>query len=122
MRCQSNTAPPSEVKGSSSKTYHFFPRSFPSTFSSLLCSPDLYTAQANKMVPLNITEISRSELGSPSEKVSVTDVTHLSSYNWIEASAPTIAVPGSSAPWTPPKAFQNQVKEDKGLPRTSLVA
>ncbi|KAL3479969.1 hypothetical protein BJX99DRAFT_244635 [Aspergillus californicus] len=43
------------------------------------------------------------------------DTTHLSSYNWIEASTPTTAVPGSPAIWTPPDVAANQVKQDSGL-------
>lgn len=39
-------------------------------------------------------------------EASITEVNHLSSYNWIEASEPTIAVPGSPALWTPPKTRQ----------------
>ena len=44
----------------------------------------------------------------------ITDVKHLSSYNWIEASTPTIAVPGSPALWTPPKGSK-RLKKDSGL-------
>ncbi|CAI6091981.1 unnamed protein product [Clonostachys chloroleuca] len=45
---------------------------------------------------------------------SITDVTHLSSYNWIEAAEPTIAVPGSPPSWTPPKSPQ-KVPQDSGF-------
>lgn len=45
---------------------------------------------------------------------SITDVTHLSSYNWIEAAEPTIAVPGSPPSWTPPKSPQ-KVPKDSGF-------
>jgi hypothetical protein len=45
---------------------------------------------------------------------STTEVNHLSSYNWIEASEPTIDVSGSPALWTPPKTPQN-VAKDSGL-------
>lgn len=39
---------------------------------------------------------------------------HLASYNWIEASTPTIAVPGSPAKWSPPSG-PRQVRRDRGL-------
>ncbi|PSS18279.1 hypothetical protein M430DRAFT_275708, partial [Amorphotheca resinae ATCC 22711] len=45
---------------------------------------------------------------------SITDVTHLSSYNWIEACTPTIAVPGSPPLWSPP-SVPRQLKKDSGL-------
>ncbi|KAK7225493.1 hypothetical protein V2G26_013496 [Clonostachys chloroleuca] len=45
---------------------------------------------------------------------SITDVTHLSSYNWIEAAEPTIAVPGSPPSWTPPKSPQ-KFPQDSGF-------
>lgn len=45
---------------------------------------------------------------------SITDVHHLSSYNWIEAPEPTIAVPGYPALWTPPKT-PRKVAKDSGL-------
>ena len=44
----------------------------------------------------------------------ITDVKHLSSYNWIEASRPTIAVPGSPPLWSAPKR-PKQLKKDSGL-------
>ncbi|KAJ5463210.1 hypothetical protein N7475_008154 [Penicillium sp. IBT 31633x] len=40
------------------------------------------------------------------QKVSITDVGHLASYNWIEAPTPTIAVPGTPSRRTPPAAPQ----------------
>ncbi|KGO49237.1 hypothetical protein PEX1_018490 [Penicillium expansum] len=46
--------------------------------------------------------------------VSISDVKHLSSYNWIKARTPIIAVPGTPARWSPPKGPQ-QVKMDSGL-------
>ncbi|CAH0028398.1 unnamed protein product [Clonostachys rhizophaga] len=45
---------------------------------------------------------------------SITDVNHLSSYNWIEAAEPTIAVPGSPPSWAPPKTPQ-KVPQDSGF-------
>ena len=45
---------------------------------------------------------------------SITDVKHLSSYNWIEAPTPTIAVPGSPPLWSAPRA-PRQLKKDSGL-------
>jgi hypothetical protein len=44
----------------------------------------------------------------------ITDVKHLSSYNWIEAPTPTIAVPGSPALWSPPQGSP-QLSKDSGL-------
>lgn len=44
----------------------------------------------------------------------ITDVKHLSSYNWIEASTPTIAVPGSPPLWSAPKC-PKRLKKDSGL-------
>lgn len=46
--------------------------------------------------------------------VSISDVQHLSSYNWIEASVPTIAVPGIPPLWSPPK-IAKRVTKDSGL-------
>ena len=62
-----------------------------------------------------IEEISRLGLESfaPTEAI-ITDVRHLASYNWIEASTPTIAVPGSPAQWSAPPG-RRQVKKDSGL-------
>lgn len=45
---------------------------------------------------------------------SITDVKPLSSYNWIEASTPTIAVPGSPSLWSP-LGTPRQLKKDSGL-------
>ena len=63
-----------------------------------------------------LSEISLKDLadssGSPS--MSIKDVKHLSSYNWIEAPTPTIAVPGSPALWSAPPGSQ-RVKKDTGL-------
>ncbi len=53
------------------------------------------------------------DLNIPSA-ASITDLKHLSSYNWIEAPTPTIAVPGSPPLWSPPNA-PRQVKKDSGL-------
>src|SRR5947207_5249456 len=63
-----------------------------------------------------MTEISRQalqELKTPSSAL-ITDVKHLSSYNWMEEPTPTIVVPGSPALWSPPIAPQ-KVKKDSGL-------
>jgi hypothetical protein len=68
------------------------------------------------MEPTTIAEISRfdlRDLSTPS-LASITDVKHLSSYNWIEAASPTIAVPGSPALWSPPKA-PRRLQKDFGL-------
>ena len=53
------------------------------------------------------------EPSAPAEAI-ITDVKHLASYNWIEASTPTIAVPGSPAQWSDLQGPQ-QVKKDSGL-------
>lgn len=45
---------------------------------------------------------------------SITQVKHLSSYSWIEASTPTIAVPGSPPLWSPLRT-PRQLKKDSGL-------
>lgn len=66
--------------------------------------------------PTTLAEISRKDLQELSipPSASITDVKHLSSYNWIEASTPTIAVPGSPPLWSPPSTPQ-QLKPDSGL-------
>ncbi|KAJ6032748.1 hypothetical protein N7540_003480 [Penicillium herquei] len=47
---------------------------------------------------------------------SITNVKHLSSYNWIESSRPTIAVPGCPSLWSPPKSnAPKRVPKDSGL-------
>jgi hypothetical protein len=53
------------------------------------------------------------QLEIPSSAV-ITNVKHLSSYNWIEAPTPTIVVPGCPALWSPPDA-PHQLKRDSGL-------
>ena len=68
------------------------------------------------MASTTITEISRldlQDLGTP-PVASITDVKHLSSYNWIKAPTPTIAVPGSPPLWSAPR-FPRQLKKDSGL-------
>ncbi|KAH8807632.1 hypothetical protein F5884DRAFT_844512 [Xylogone sp. PMI_703] len=64
----------------------------------------------------NVNEISRDDLQylhlPPSALI--TDVTHLSSYNWIEAPTPTIAVPGSPSLWTPLQ-YPRKLRKDSGL-------
>lgn len=68
-----------------------------------------------KTVPEKLVEISRLEIDPLFQaKTIITDVKHLASYNWIEASAPTIAVPGSPARWSAPQAPRH-VKKDSGL-------
>ena len=64
-----------------------------------------------------LAEISRQDLrdlSAPSTVASITDVKHLSSYNWIDAPTPTITVPGSPPLWSPPGA-PRQLKKDSGL-------
>lgn len=60
-----------------------------------------------------ITRLNLQDLSTP-VLASITDVKHLSSYNWIEAPTPTIAVPGIPPLWSAPTAPQ-QVKKDSGL-------
>lgn len=68
------------------------------------------------MASTTIIEISRLDLQDLSTPplASITDVKHLSSYNWIEAPTPTIAVPGSPPLWSAPRVPQ-QLKKDSGL-------
>ena len=68
------------------------------------------------MAPITIIEISRLDLQDLSTPplASITDVKHLSSYNWIEAPTPTIAVPGSPPLWSSPRVPQ-KLKKDSGL-------
>ncbi|KAI5861526.1 hypothetical protein GGS23DRAFT_575494 [Durotheca rogersii] len=63
-----------------------------------------------------LAEITRRDLqGLPTPPVAaITDVKHLSSYSWLEAPTPTIAVPGSPALWSAPAGSQ-LVKKDSGL-------
>lgn len=63
-----------------------------------------------------LSEISLEDLldSSSSSSVSITGVKHLSSYNWIEARTPTIAVPGSPPLWSAPSGSV-RVKKDTGL-------
>ncbi|KAJ5154806.1 geranylgeranyl pyrophosphate synthetase [Penicillium coprophilum] len=62
-----------------------------------------------------LEEISRHGLESSNKtEAIITDVTHLASYNWIEARKPTIAVPGSPALWSAPQG-PRKVKKDSGL-------
>ncbi|KAG6986532.1 hypothetical protein G7Y79_00078g099860 [Physcia stellaris] len=51
---------------------------------------------------------------SISPSASITGVKHLSSYNWIEARTPTIAVPGSPPLWSAPNGSV-RVKKDTGF-------
>ncbi|KAH6873603.1 hypothetical protein B0T10DRAFT_416376 [Thelonectria olida] len=63
-----------------------------------------------------IAEISRMDLQdlSPPPVASVTNVKHLSSYNWIEGHTSTIVVPGSPPLWSAPKGSR-QLNKDSGL-------
>ncbi|PFH62246.1 hypothetical protein XA68_14377 [Ophiocordyceps unilateralis] len=62
------------------------------------------------------TEIDRTDLQDPGtiDSALITTVKCLSSYNWVEAPTPTIAVPGAPPLWTPPKEVC-QLKKDSGL-------
>ncbi|RAH43077.1 uncharacterized protein BO95DRAFT_502657 [Aspergillus brunneoviolaceus CBS 621.78] len=67
------------------------------------------------MTSVKVAEISRADLRSTCQEMAwITDVQHLSSYNWIEASPPTIAVPGRPALWTPPE-LHTKLHKDYGL-------
>lgn len=63
-----------------------------------------------------ICKIHRSDFRNlgPSPKASITNVKHLSSYNWVEAPTPTIAIPGSPPLWSNIRA-PRQLKKDYGL-------
>ena len=67
------------------------------------------------MASTTLAEISRLDLVdlTTPRSASITDVKHLSSYNWIEAPTPVIAVPGSPPLWSAPRA-PRQLK-DSGL-------
>ena len=68
------------------------------------------------MAATTLAEITRLDLNdlSTTSPASISDIQQLSSYNWIESSTPTIAVPGSPPLWTASKA-PKQVKKDSGL-------
>ena len=68
------------------------------------------------MASTTLAEISRRDLLDLSTPplALITDVKHLSSYNWIEAPTPTIAVPGSPSLWSAPRT-PRQLKKDSGL-------
>jgi hypothetical protein len=61
-------------------------------------------------------EISRSDLQHLETRTAakITNVRHLSSYNWIDAPTPTIVVPGCPALWSPPTS-PHQLNQDSGL-------
>jgi hypothetical protein len=68
------------------------------------------------MTSTTIAQISRldlQDLNTPS-LASITDVKHLSSYNWIEAPTPTIAVPGCPPLWSALKV-PKRLQKDSGL-------
>ncbi|OBT60334.1 hypothetical protein VE03_10339 [Pseudogymnoascus sp. 23342-1-I1] len=68
------------------------------------------------MTPTTIALISRLELQDLSTPLvaTITDVKQLSSYSWIEAPSPTIAVPGTPPLWSAPSG-PRQLKKDSGL-------
>ena len=68
------------------------------------------------MASTTLVEISRQDLLDLSTIpfATITDVKHLSSYNWIEAPTPTIAVPGSPPLWSAPRV-PRQLRKDSGL-------
>ncbi|KAJ4163244.1 hypothetical protein LMH87_004985 [Akanthomyces muscarius] len=62
-----------------------------------------------------MAEISRAELQEAVDpaKATITDVKHMSSYNWIEAATPIIVVPGTPARWTALEG-PRQIARDSG--------
>jgi hypothetical protein len=67
------------------------------------------------MGSIRIAEILRPDpKGLEETEASITEVKHLSSYNWIEAPEPTIVVPGSPPLWSPPNS-PRKVPKDSGL-------
>ncbi|OKL63053.1 hypothetical protein UA08_02021 [Talaromyces atroroseus] len=68
------------------------------------------------MVSTTIAELARPAAEDPKTSTttaSITDVQHLSSYNWIDAPEPTIVVPGAPRLWSPPRDHQ-RVPKDSG--------
>ncbi|KAI1820791.1 hypothetical protein F4861DRAFT_533447 [Xylaria intraflava] len=63
------------------------------------------------MAEISLSEVRTLDFPIPAE---ITDVEHLSSYNWVEDTSPTIAVPGSPALWDPPGG-RTRVRKDSGL-------
>ncbi|KAF2760115.1 geranylgeranyl pyrophosphate synthetase [Pseudovirgaria hyperparasitica] len=68
------------------------------------------------MAPSILAEITRPDLEDTSHDfpATITDLQHLSSYNWIETKNPTIAVPGCPNLWTGLRRA-SAVKKDSGL-------
>ncbi|KAI3328156.1 geranylgeranyl pyrophosphate synthetase [Ustulina deusta] len=67
------------------------------------------------MASTTSVRISRQNLKEPDDKAATIEgVKHLASYSWIEASAPTIAVPGVPARWSPP-AVPMRLQKDSGM-------
>lgn len=63
-----------------------------------------------------LIEIPRPELSSISTAsvAHITEIKHLASYNWIDSSTPTIAVPGSPPAWSNVK-LPKKLSKDSGL-------
>ncbi|KAG6256511.1 hypothetical protein E4U24_005576 [Claviceps purpurea] len=69
------------------------------------------------MASCKITTIRRSDLQDPESSDAaayISDLQSVSSYSWIDAPTPTIAVPGSPPLWSPP-ATDVQLPKDSGL-------
>ncbi|KAI1303870.1 geranylgeranyl pyrophosphate synthetase [Xylaria venustula] len=67
------------------------------------------------MTSKTYVQISRNNLQvSDAATATIGDVKHLASYSWIEASTPTIAVPGIPPRWSPP-AVARRLQKDSGL-------
>ncbi|RAQ60936.1 hypothetical protein AFCA_011028 [Aspergillus flavus] len=66
------------------------------------------------MTSVKVASISRTDLEGLEETIpTITHVKHLSSYNWIDSVAPTIAIPGCPPLWSPPKGTR-KVPKDSG--------
>ncbi|KAI0528451.1 geranylgeranyl pyrophosphate synthetase [Xylaria digitata] len=59
-------------------------------------------------------QISRNDLNELGEAAIIENIKYLASYSWIEASAPTIAVPGIPPRWSPP-VIPTRLQKDSGL-------
>lgn len=67
------------------------------------------------MASVTTIQLSREELNKLplTNEARITDVKHLSSYNWIENPTPTIAIPGCPALWSPSNS-ERKLKPDSG--------
>lgn len=68
---------------------------------------------SNSTTTHEISHLSLQDLKAPAS-ATISHVKHLSSYNWIEAPTPTIAIPGFPPLYSPSK-FPKRLKKDSGL-------